>query len=176
MNGQLQHLRSATRTPPLQTVLALEAVRAESRAESSDRQERESSSAAADGQRLLAETATIAAVEAYWDRLAPDGPALRAPPIESQLDLEALQTAARRFGRAVAQFPVSEASYRLSLLYTGLLPEDWRATPEFISHRRLWRIVFSIKRRLRVSIGPERISWTLQLEPADSWFRSQNEC
>jgi adenine-specific DNA-methyltransferase len=39
-----------------------------------------------------------------------------------------MQIAARQFGAAVAGLSTSEAGYQLSLLYTGLLPSEWRAT------------------------------------------------
>src|SRR3984893_8961155 len=75
-----------------------------------------------------AETLVIEAVREYWATRAP-GLALREPPRATHINLsEPLRLAAAHFGASAAKEPVAPAAYHLSLLYSGLLPADWRAT------------------------------------------------
>ncbi len=68
------------------------------------------------------------AVRQYWCTLAPTM-TLREPPLASTSNLpDSLRRAAAQFGVVAATWPVAEAAYHLSLLYTGLLPAEWRAT------------------------------------------------
>lgn len=95
-------------------------------------------------ERCLAEAVTILAVQAYWEHLPTDGLHLRQPPPSDVRALTAgLQAVARRFGETAAALPAAEAAYHLSLLYTGLLPNPWRAahgvyyTPPVLAQRLL---------------------------------------
>jgi adenine-specific DNA-methyltransferase len=75
-----------------------------------------------------AQSLVVHAVRAYWRKLAPKL-AIEEPPSSVPTGFpESLQAAATHLGESAAQQPVSEAAYHLSLLYTGLLPNEWRAT------------------------------------------------
>jgi adenine-specific DNA-methyltransferase len=93
-------------------------------------------------QLTLAESISIAAVQGYWERLTDTMP-LRAPPRVTRDLPPALAATARHLGDAMAQLPVAEAAYHLSLLYTSLLLPEWRAkhgvyyTPPSLADRLL---------------------------------------
>jgi adenine-specific DNA-methyltransferase len=75
-----------------------------------------------------AQTLVTHAVRKYWATLSP-GLALKEPPRSTHINVpERLWIAAARFGASAAKEPVAQAAYHLSLLYSGLLPADWRAT------------------------------------------------
>jgi adenine-specific DNA-methyltransferase len=75
----------------------------------------------------LAEEVTLAAVRAYWRAINSDL-ALPELPHEICAPKDSFLCAADRFGCVVATLPVPDAAYQLGLLYTGLLPLEWRAT------------------------------------------------
>jgi adenine-specific DNA-methyltransferase len=90
-----------------------------------------------------AQTLVTDAVRKYWATLSP-GLALKEPPPATHIDVpEPLRNAAAHFGLSAAKEPVAQAAYHLSLLYSGLLPADWRAkhgiyyTPPAIAERLL---------------------------------------
>jgi adenine-specific DNA-methyltransferase len=92
---------------------------------------------------VCAQTLVTDAVRKYWATLAP-GLALREPPRATNINVpELLRIAAARFGASAAKEPVAQAAYHLSLLYSGLLPADWRAkhgiyyTPPAVAERLL---------------------------------------
>jgi len=93
-------------------------------------------------QLTLAESLSIAAVQGYWERLTDTVP-LREPPRVTRDLPSTLAATARRLGDAMAQLPVAEAAYHLSLLYTSLLLPEWRAkhgvyyTPPSLADRLL---------------------------------------
>lgn len=85
---------------------------------------------AEEAERCLAEAVTILAVPAYREHPPTDGPQLRQPlPSDVRALAAGLQAAARHFGETAAALPAVEAACHLSLLYTGLLPNPWRAAP-----------------------------------------------
>jgi adenine-specific DNA-methyltransferase len=96
---------------------------------------------------VCAQTLVTDAVRKYWATLSP-GLALKEPPratqITTQINVpEPLRIAAAHFGASAAREPVAQAAYHLSLLYSGLLPADWRAkhgiyyTPPGVAERLL---------------------------------------
>jgi adenine-specific DNA-methyltransferase len=97
---------------------------------------------AARAQLGLAEAITVHAIRAYWTRLSAKLP-LRDPPREIRSLTHPLAAAAKQMGEAVAASSVNEAAYHLGLLYTALLPAEWRAargvyyTPPALADRLL---------------------------------------
>jgi adenine-specific DNA-methyltransferase len=90
-----------------------------------------------------AQSLVVHAVRAYWRKLAPHL-ALRQPPSTALNNFpESLQAAATHLGESAALEPVGEAAYHLSLLYAGLLPNEWRSshgvyyTPPVLANRLL---------------------------------------
>ena len=76
---------------------------------------------------VWAQTLVTDAVRSYWKTLAPTL-TLKEPPLATTVTVpESLRNAAAHFGASAAKEPVAEAAYHLSLLYSGLLPADWRA-------------------------------------------------
>lgn len=93
-------------------------------------------------QLAFAEAITAHAVKAYWEQLG-SGLPVQAPPTEARPLPDAGRRAAEQFGQAVAQFSVGEAASNLGLLYTALLPSEWRSergvfyTPPALAERLL---------------------------------------
>jgi adenine-specific DNA-methyltransferase len=92
---------------------------------------------------VCAQTLVSDAVREYWATLSP-GLALKEPPRATHINVpEPLRSTAARFGASAAKEPVAQAAYHLSLLYSGLLPADWRAkhgiyyTPPAVAERLL---------------------------------------
>ena len=88
-------------------------------------------------------TITLRVIQSFWYRIAPEDIPLRSPPVRPYVLPPALEQAARRFGEATANLPIAVAAYQLSLVYTSLLPADWRAsrgvyfTPPALAERLL---------------------------------------
>jgi hypothetical protein len=79
-------------------------------------------------QLALAEAVTIQAVRVYWAAIAGSlSLPLFPPPREAHLLPEAIASAATQLGEAASQLHVSHAAYHLSLIYTSLMPPQWRA-------------------------------------------------
>jgi adenine-specific DNA-methyltransferase len=92
---------------------------------------------------VCAQTLVTDAIRKYWATLSP-GLALKEPPRATHINVpESLRIAAAHFGASAAKEPVAQAAYHLSLLYSGLLPADWRAkhgifyTPPALAERLL---------------------------------------
>jgi adenine-specific DNA-methyltransferase len=132
LNGQMQIAEFAL--PPPAT--SFDALRAELRS---------LAGAGAEHRQLeFAQAVTIAAVEAYWSKLAPAGIALAKPPCGIDTAIaDQLRRAAGDLGASAATLDTRFAAYHLSLLYTGLLPPDWRTkhgmffTPPALADRLL---------------------------------------
>ncbi len=95
-------------------------------------------------QLAFAEAVTVHAVRTYWEEIGGISDLrLLPPPRDSRPLAEPVAIAAAKLGQAVAVLPVSHAAYHLSLLYTALLPGDWRAkhgifyTPPALAERLL---------------------------------------
>ena len=76
-------------------------------------------------QREVAEALTARAVEAFWAVFAPRVP-LRPPPSTHSAD-KPMTDAARQLGFEAASRSLEEAADQIGLLYSGLLPDAWRA-------------------------------------------------
>jgi adenine-specific DNA-methyltransferase len=82
------------------------------------------------------------AVAAYWQALG-TGLAIRPAPLDPAPLAAAVSGAARQFGQAVAALGVGEAAAQLGLLYTSVLPSEWRSrrgvfyTPPALADRLL---------------------------------------
>lgn len=93
-------------------------------------------------QLAFAQAVSVEAIQEYWSCLNTQLP-LQEPPPDNRLLPKSLAHTARRLGKAVAAFPVADAAYHLSLLYTGLLLPEWRAkqgvyyTPPSLANRLL---------------------------------------
>jgi adenine-specific DNA-methyltransferase len=93
---------------------------------------------------VCAQALVTDAVRKYWATLS-QGLALKEPPPRAaHINVpEPLRIAAARFGELAAKEPAAQAAYHLSLLYSGLLPPDWRAhhgiyyTPPAVAERLL---------------------------------------
>lgn len=118
----------------LPAVLSPEKLRAELRSHSRATAER--------SQRAFAEDVAALAVAAYWSSLG-SGLSLQPAPRAVQSFPDAVGLVARQFGQAVAALPVCAAATQLGLLYTSLLPSEWRAqrgifyTPPALADRLL---------------------------------------
>jgi adenine-specific DNA-methyltransferase len=118
------------------TPLFLAGLRAELRGQSQDSAER--------SQLAFAEAVTVYAVRTYWAQISTaSNLPLLSPPCGVRLLADPVATAAARIGQAASALPVSQAAYQLSLLYTALLPPEWRAahgvyyTPPALAERLL---------------------------------------
>ena len=92
----------------------------------------------------VAENLASEAVSAWWKLISAGKIPLRAPVEESPArPSEALRSAAAQFGATAAELPITDAAYHLSLLYTSLLPNEWRSqhgihyTPPLLANRLL---------------------------------------
>lgn len=75
---------------------------------------------------VWAHTLVTDAVRSYWETLAPTL-AMKEPPLATIVTVpDSLRSAAVHFGASAAKEPVTQAAYHLSLLYSSLLPADWR--------------------------------------------------
>jgi adenine-specific DNA-methyltransferase len=120
MDGNLhRHPLYETPVAPSATVLSIAELRAGLRAQAE--------TVAVRSQLGFAEAITVQAVQAYWSRIAAGALPLFQPPCDTRFLPEPLAAAAAQIGDAVASSPVSEAAYNLGLLYTAMLPADWRA-------------------------------------------------
>jgi adenine-specific DNA-methyltransferase len=95
-------------------------------------------------QLALAEAVTIQAVRVYWARIIGSlNLPLLPPPREARLLPREIVSVALQLGEVASQLPVSHAAYHLSLIYTSLLPLQWRAgrgiyyTPPALAERLL---------------------------------------
>ncbi|MGD0872638.1 MAG: N-6 DNA methylase [Bryobacteraceae bacterium] len=95
-------------------------------------------------QLAFAEAVTVHAVLTYWTEISAfSNLPLLPPPRDFRPLAEPVARAAAKLGEAVAVLPVSHAAYHLSLLYTALLPAEWRArhgvhyTPPALAERLL---------------------------------------
>ncbi|ATS24103.1 RNA methyltransferase [Xanthomonas phaseoli pv. phaseoli] len=93
-------------------------------------------------QLAFAEAVTAHAVKAYWEQLG-SGLAVQPPPHTACDFPEAGRRAAIQFGQAIARLSVEDAASNLGLLYTALLPSEWRSergvfyTPPALAERLL---------------------------------------
>src|SRR5687767_13381372 len=74
----------------------------------------------------LAKGITVAAIHTYWSAISPD---VAIAPLREIVRPapSTLISAAADFGAVVSRLPVSDAAYHLGLLYTSLLPSEWRS-------------------------------------------------
>jgi adenine-specific DNA-methyltransferase len=114
-------------------------------------------------QLALAEAATIQAVRAYWARIPGSlNLPLLPPPREARLLPEVIASAATQLGEIASHLPVSHAAYHLSLIYTSLLPLQWR------SGRGIYYTPPSLAERLLDQAEAAGLQWTTAhiLDPA----------
>lgn len=92
----------------------------------------------------IAESLAHEAIKTWWNQISDGQSPLRVHAKQASTQLsEALQSAAAQFGSTAAELPITEAAYHLSLLYTSLLPNEWRSqygihyTPPSLANRLL---------------------------------------
>lgn len=89
-----------------------------------------------------AQAITTAAIRSYWRSLTSEV-AITPPPTGGSLPQGEMEAAATRFGCLLSDLPVADAAFHLSLLYTTLLPSEWRSefgvyyTPPALAKRLL---------------------------------------
>jgi len=86
----------------------------------------QSQSTVASSQLAFAERVTAHAIGEYWSSLGSNLPLRESPKSFGQLQ-EPMLMAAKTFGRAIAKLEIGDAASQLGLLYTTLLPIEWRS-------------------------------------------------
>lgn len=91
----------------------------------------ESGPAVERAQLSFAEAITVIAVRSYWRRIAPARFQLLPMPAENVYPLDRIPPRAAELatmlGEIAASFPVKDAAYHISFLYTAMLPAEWRS-------------------------------------------------
>ena len=91
----------------------------------------ESGPAVERAQLAFAEAITVLAVRSYWRRIAPARFQLLPMPAENVYPLDRIPPRAAELatmlGEIAASFPVKDAAYHISFLYTAMLPAEWRS-------------------------------------------------
>jgi adenine-specific DNA-methyltransferase len=76
----------------------------------------------------LAESVTMEAMRTWWRIVSGDRLALRPRPSRKGAPFaDTVRASVEQFGAAAATLPLTDAAHHLSLLYTSMLPESWRA-------------------------------------------------